>query len=426
MTTVMMSYNSPVMIPCLLLLLASIRISYAFIITVQQVAVVGPIIRNNYNNNNNNYYYCYGLQECTSVVRTTSLTAYNGNGSAGSRSSRSSNNRSNSNNTHDSRSSSSTGDGGKPKSKRTGKPQKKIRVDNRPIDRNNQNQSILNFDNNNAAVAAAVPTTVSFKSSYELATELQSKQYFYSKKDIESSEFSLDGDDGTFLKLCSSVEIDRPSRIQALAWPALLSGKHVIVADQTGSGKTLAYLLPLLQRMKMNESDYDRTTRGNGNDVSSAIKLLILAPTAELCDQVRNVCAKISGKSGVKFRTMVATANGQNAAPIREQIRELQNTNVDVLVSTPGRVAAFLKAGAVDLSLLQAVVLDEVDILMIDETFGPQLRTVGVAAPIKTQFVFATATLPDTVVSNVKSEFPGVIFIKGPGLHKVAPNVQEQ
>ena len=90
------------------------------------------------------------------------------------------------------------------------------------------------------------------------------------------------------------------------------------------------------------------------------------------------------------------------------------------------RVAAFLKSGALDLSQLLAVVLDEVDILMVDETFGPQLRTVGIAAPAKTQFVFVTATLPDTVVSNVKAEFPGCAIIKGPGLHKVAPNLQEQ
>mmetsp|Transcript_12978 Transcript_12978/g.19774 ORF Transcript_12978/g.19774 Transcript_12978/m.19774 type:complete len:346 (-) Transcript_12978:185-1222(-) len=121
---------------------------------------------------------------------------------------------------------------------------------------------------------------------------------------------------------------------------------------------------------------------------------------------------------------MVATANGQKAAPIRDQIRELQSSNINVLVSTPGRVSAFLKSGSLDLSYLQAIVLDEVDILL-DETFGPQLRTVGVAAPESTQFVFVTATLPDNVVQNVKAEFPNVVTVKGPGLHKVAPNVQE-
>jgi ATP-dependent RNA helicase DDX18/HAS1 len=71
--------------------------------------------------------------------------------------------------------------------------------------------------------------------------------------------------------------------------------------------------------------------------------------------------------------------------------------------------------------------LDEVDILMIDETFGPQLRTVGAAAPVldKTQFVFVTATLPDSIVQTITTEFPGVVHVKGPGLHRLAPSLKE-
>jgi ATP-dependent RNA helicase DDX18/HAS1 len=63
----------------------------------------------------------------------------------------------------------------------------------------------------------------------------------------------------------------------------------------------------------------------------------------------------------------------------------------------------------------------------LDETFGPQLRTVGAAAPVdNTQFVFVTATLPDAVVKTVEKEFPGVVRVKGPGLHRVAPTVKER
>jgi ATP-dependent RNA helicase DDX18/HAS1 len=99
-----------------------------------------------------------------------------------------------------------------------------------------------------------------------------------------------------------------------------------------------------------------------------------------------------------------------------------------VLISTPGRIATILRSrnSGLDLTSLQAIVLDEVDVLMIDETFGPQLRTVGVAAPVeRTQFVFVTATLPDSVVETVEKEFPNVQQIRGPGLHRVAPTVKE-
>ena len=123
---------------------------------------------------------------------------------------------------------------------------------------------------------------------------------------------------------------------------------------------------------------------------------------------------------------MVVTATGMYSTSIRDQIRLLQRQPVDVMVSTPGRIATILRTrnSGLDLSNLQAIVLDEVDILMVDDTFGPQLRTVGVAAP-KTQFVFCTATLPNDVVETVEREFPGTVQIKGPGLHRLAPTVKE-
>jgi ATP-dependent RNA helicase DDX18/HAS1 len=52
---------------------------------------------------------------------------------------------------------------------------------------------------------------------------------------------------------------------------------------------------------------------------------------------------------------------------------------------------------------------------------------VGEAAPVEqTQFVFVTATLPDSVVTKVQKEFPGVVQVLGPGLHRVAPTVKER
>jgi ATP-dependent RNA helicase DDX18/HAS1 len=203
-----------------------------------------------------------------------------------------------------------------------------------------------------------------------------------------------------------------------LAWPHILSGKHTIVADQTGSGKTLAYLLPLLQRALQTPPTKSKY---------GAPKVLILAPTAELADQIRTVCAKIS--KTVPFKTMVVTATGKGTTSIRDQIRMIQRQPIDVLISTPGRVSTILRTrnSGLDLAGIQSIVLDEVDILLIDETFGPQLRAVGEAAPMdKTQFVFVTATLPDSIVTTVETEFPGVVQVRGPGLHRVAPTVKEQ
>jgi hypothetical protein len=42
-----------------------------------------------------------------------------------------------------------------------------------------------------------------------------------------------------------------------------------------------------------------------------------------------------------------------------------------------------------------------------------------------TQFIFVTATLPEIVVRQIHAEFPDALSLCGPGLHRVAPNLQE-
>ena len=246
--------------------------------------------------------------------------------------------------------------------------------------------------------------------------------HFFSRKSLTDSSFQ-GPDPQIFQNLCKGIGITRPSKIQSLAWPILLRGKNTIIADQTGSGKTLAYLIPLIQRAIAAKSK-----EASGGKVYGAPRIIVLAPTAELADQTRAVCDKLSTHVP-SFSTMVVTATGKYATSIRDQIRLLQRRPVDVLISTPGRLATILRTrnSGLDLSFLQSIVLDEVDVLLIDETFGPQLRTVGAVAPVaRTQFVFCTATLPDAVVEQVEREFPQVQKITGPGLHRVAPTVKER
>ena len=251
--------------------------------------------------------------------------------------------------------------------------------------------------------------------------QISEASHFFSKKPLSDPKFSIESQ--TFKELCRGAGIVQPSRIQALAWPKLVAGDSVIVADQTGSGKTLSYLIPLLQRMMNFKETADKKTKEYG-----APKVLILAPTAELADQIKAVCDKTTADLSSPVSTRVITATGAHSTNIRDQIRMLGQTPIDILISTPGRIATILrtKSSTLNLSNLQAIVLDEVDVLLIDETFGPQLRTIGAAAPVaQVQFVFVTATLPNEIIEAVKREFKDVDVIQGPGLHRVAPNLKE-
>lgn len=268
-------------------------------------------------------------------------------------------------------------------------------------------------------------------------TGLQATGHFFSKKPLNDPSFEKLFQSDLYWKLCKGAGIKQPSRIQSLAWPRVMTGQPTIIADQTGSGKTLAYLIPLLQKVLTTNNSTTISTTSNGANVDftahtpyGAPKLLILTPTPELADQIKEVCEKIS--QTVPFKPMVITASGRYQTFIRDQIRRLRRTKVDVLISTPGRLATILRTRRSGLDLksrLQALVLDEVDVLLIgDDTFGPQIKTIGeAAAPLQErQFIFVTATLPDQIAQTIQKEFPTVKAIRGPGLHRVASSLVER
>lgn len=240
--------------------------------------------------------------------------------------------------------------------------------------------------------------------------------HFFSRKSLQDPSFQYDS---LFEKLVNGAGITRPSRIQSMAWPVLAKGQHALIADQTGSGKTLAYLVPLLRKALSAKQPNEPRLKG-------APRLLVLVPTVELAEQLKAVCHQLA--TGLKFSSMVLTATSGSGTNIHDQIRMIQRENIDVIIATPGRIATILrtKNSGLNLSELQSIVLDEVDVLMADETFGPQLRAIGAVAPVdRVQFVFVTATLPDSVVDTITQEFPNVEQVRGPGLHRVAPTMHE-
>lgn len=63
--------------------------------------------------------------------------------------------------------------------------------------------------------------------------------------------------------------------VQQQCIPLALEGKDVVARARTGSGKTFAYLLPALHRLLTTEH------------IKGSFKAIVLVPTRELCQQVR-------------------------------------------------------------------------------------------------------------------------------------------
>lgn len=75
------------------------------------------------------------------------------------------------------------------------------------------------------------------------------------------------------LKVIGEVEYVRPTPIQKMAIPVIMSGRDIVASSVTGSGKTAAFLMPILQRY------YNAAAVGY-------IRSLIVTPTRELALQI--------------------------------------------------------------------------------------------------------------------------------------------
>lgn len=172
-----------------------------------------------------------------------------------------------------------------------------------------------------------------------------------------------------------------PTPIQGQSWPVALSGRDVIGIAQTGSGKTCAYILPAI--VHINAQPY--LNKGDGPIV------LVLAPTRELANQIKEDCAKFGGSSRIKCTCVYG------GAPKRAQAYDLQR-GVEIVIATPGRLIDFLDRGTTNLRRVTYLVLDEAD-RMLDMGFEKQLRQIiGQIRPDRQTLMF-TATWPKDVVS---------------------------
>jgi len=174
---------------------------------------------------------------------------------------------------------------------------------------------------------------------------------------------------------------DAPTAVQA----AILSadaGRDLIVSAQTGSGKTVAFGFAL--------ADDLLDPRGNLPPAGAPIALVI-APTRELALQVSRELTWLYAKAGARIATCVG---GMDAA--RER-RALQG-GAHIVVGTPGRLRDHLERGALDLSALKAVVLDEAD-EMLDMGFREDLEEILDATPAERRTLLFSATMPKPIVA---------------------------
>ena len=196
------------------------------------------------------------------------------------------------------------------------------------------------------------------------------------------TEFNLSPD---LMKGLEAAGYEKCTPVQEQVLTCGLSGDDLYVQSQTGTGKTASYLVLMLQQLLTKEE-------------LAGKKALIMVPTRELAVQVEEEAKTLISGTNLK------TGSFYGGVGYEKQTALLQK-NIDILVGTPGRVIDLCESGAMDLSSVAFLVVDEAD-RMFDMGFYPDLRKLIKILPAmeNRQTMLFSATL-NTYVKNLAWEY---------------------
>jgi ATP-dependent RNA helicase RhlE len=199
------------------------------------------------------------------------------------------------------------------------------------------------------------------------------------------------------VRVCETLEYTTPTPIQREAIPVVLTGADLIGCAETGTGKTAAFMLPIIQRLS------ERARPG--------VRVLVLAPTRELAMQIEASYRSLSPKKNLL--RAVTLIGGAGMGRQTEALRR----GVSIVIATPGRLLDHMERGAVDLSFVETLVLDEAD-RMLDMGFWPAIQRVLRALPVKRQTLLFSATMSPEIEKIARSN------MHQPKLVEVSPRGQ--
>jgi ATP-dependent RNA helicase RhlE len=201
---------------------------------------------------------------------------------------------------------------------------------------------------------------------------VRKKRAFNNDTDMTFEELNLNK---PLLDALDDLGYKNPTGIQQKVFSVIMSGRDVCGIAQTGTGKTFAYLLPILRQM--------------GFSKSRSPQLLILVPTRELVVQV------VASVKQLTAHMTLQVAGVYGGVNINTQKLELEK-GMDIVVATPGRFYDLALNGALKLSTIKKLVIDEVD-EMLNLGFRTQLKNILDLLPAKRQNLLFSATITEEV-----------------------------
>ncbi|MFM9132386.1 MAG: DEAD/DEAH box helicase, partial [Actinomycetota bacterium] len=196
--------------------------------------------------------------------------------------------------------------------------------------------------------------------------------------------------------------ITAPFPIQLATISDALAGRNTLGRGRTGSGKTLAFSLPMIARLAQD----NRAPR------KFRPRALILVPTRELANQVRDVINPLA-------RTLdMTTAVVYGGVGYGKQIEALRN-GTDIVVACPGRFVDLLESDHAQLDDIEIVILDEAD-HMAELGFLEHVTQILNEIPREAQHMLFSATLDRGIDKVVRK------FLENPVTHEIETPEDEE
>jgi ATP-dependent RNA helicase DeaD len=189
----------------------------------------------------------------------------------------------------------------------------------------------------------------------------------------------------SLLRALAARNYTEPTPVQQAVLRPEAAGRDLLVSAQTGSGKTAAYGLTLGETLLGEAQRFERPKHPLA---------LVVAPTRELALQVQRELTWLLADAGGR---VISCVGGMD---IRREQHAL-GAGAHVVVGTPGRLADHLDRGYLNLSDIQAVVLDEAD-EMLDFGFREELELLLNATPAERRTMLFSATLPKSILGLAK------------------------
>ncbi|WP_234121826.1 DEAD/DEAH box helicase [Clostridium hydrogenum] len=204
------------------------------------------------------------------------------------------------------------------------------------------------------------------------------------------------------LEAIEKLGYKKPSEVQEKVIPLILKNKDVMAKSQTGSGKTAAFAIPISEKLELEERK---------------IQVLVLAPTRELAYQIKEDFHNI----GRFKRLRCAAIFGKQ--PVSVQLNELKQ-RVHVVVGTPGRTFDLIERGALDVSKIKYLVIDEAD-EMLNMGFIDQVKDIIKKLPKKKLTLLFSATMPEEILELSSTYMKEPINIEIQAKSSVAERIKQ-